>query len=335
MTAAVPEKRLTRQQRAAKKAAEEGGYIDRNLDGLRDPDTLSKEELAAEYSIAYNVITQNPELESLFEAAFNDRGAQWSDQRFKAAIQNTQWFKENNRYYREAWLAKARGGADWLTLQENARMAISEKAMIAGQELDEQTINQLADEYIFGGWDQPGRGMLLEKAIMQRQGGPMARPQTTSRGTMGDIAQRLRQAAYANGVSYDDNWFRSAAISVQRKLSNENDWMRDIQEKAAGMYPVFAKQIQAGVSAYDLASPYIRLMAETLEIPVGSITLNDPYIRGALGGFTPDGEPSAMNLGDFQRKLRNDPRWKETDQAQNEITGVAGRVLQMFGMMGG
>ena len=335
MSTMADEKKLTAKQRAAKKAAREGGYIDRNLDGLRDPDTLSKEELAAEYAIAYNVITQNPELLTIFEQAFNDRGAQWTNERFKAAVQNTQWFKENNRYYREAWLARAKGGADWSTVQENARLAISEAATLAGQELDETRLNQLADEYIFGGWDKPGRAALLERAIMGTEGGPMARPETTTRGTIGDLAQRLRQTAYANGVSYDDNWYTSAARSVQAKLSNENDWMRDIQEKAAGMYPVFAKQIQAGVSAYDLASPYMRLMAETLEIPIGQITLNDPYIRGALGGFSPDGQPQAMNLGDFQRKLRNDPRWKETDQAQNEITGVAGRILQMFGMMGG
>lgn len=335
MSSMTPEVALTRKQKAAKKAAKAGGYIDRNLDGLPDPDTLSKEELAAEYSIAYNVITQNPELLSLFEQAFNDQGAQWTSERFKAAIQNTQWYKDNNRYYREAWLARARGDADWLTLQENARIAVSQKAATAGVTLTEEKLATLADDYLFGGWGEPGRESLLDRALMDATGIAPVQPMTTERGAMGDIMQRLRESAYFNGINYDENWFQSAARSVQAGLSKEEDWMRDIQDAAAGMFPVFAKQIKAGQSAYNLASPYLRLMAETLEIPITQITLNDPYIRGALGGFTQDGQPQAMNLGDFQRKLRNDPRWKETDQAQNEITGVAGRVLQMFGMMSG
>jgi hypothetical protein len=334
MTVGTPERRLTARQRQAQKAAKANGYVDRNLDGMPDPDTLSKEELASEYAIAYNVITQDPELLGLFEQAFNDRGGQWTNQRFKAAVQNSQWYKQNNRFYRQAWLARARKDADWETLRENAKLAIVEKATEIGEQVDGARLEALADDYIFGGWGEPGRQSLLNRALAGDIAGA-ARPMTTERGAIGNITQNLRTAAFNNGLTYDDGWYRSAARSVQSGLSTEEDWMRDINEKAAGMFPVFSKQIQAGQTAYNLASPYIRLMSEILEIPVSQITLNDPYIRGALGGFTPDGQPQAMNLGDFARKLRNDPRWKETDQAQNEITGTAGRILQMFGMMGG
>ena len=335
MTPEKPAKKLTPRQRKAKQAAREGGYIDRNYDFLPDPDTLSVEELAADYGLAYNIITQDDELLQLFNTAFNDRGAQWSDERFKLAVQGTEWYKKNNQYYREAWLAKAKGDADWNTLKENARLAITAAATQAGVKLDPNKLDSLSEEYLFGGWDKPGRENLLQQALVQTTGDISATPETDQLGQMGNIAEELNRLAYYNGVNYNDAWYQAAARSVQAGLSTKEDWERDIIEKSAGMFPVFAKQIQAGMTAYDAASPYIKVMADTFELAPSSISLNDPYIRGALGGFSPDGQPEAMNLGDFQRKLRNDPRWKETDQAQNEITGVAGRIMQMFGLMGG
>ena len=323
-----------KRERQNKRRAEEMGYIDRDFDGLRDPDTLSREELAQEYGRLCRVIMANDELGNLFELAFNDRGGQWTKEKFETALQETQWFKENNRYFREAWFAQQTGGADWETLQENARIAVQQAATAAGARdfLTPEKEAQLVEQYLFEGWGEPGRGQLLDTALaelIQQTDGEFME------GAAGDLEQTLRNLAYKSGISYNEDWYKSAAKSVQSGLSTENDWIRDIQEKSAELFPVFAKQIRGGMTPLDLASPYMRIMQEELEIPFQNISLTDPYIREALGGFSQDGEPTAMNLGDFQRKLRNDPRWENTDKAQNEITGIAARVMQMFGMMGG
>jgi hypothetical protein len=42
----------------------------------------------------------------------------------------------------------------------------------------------------------------------------------------------------------------------------------------------------------------------------------------------------AMPLWDFEQQLRKDPRWLNTNRAQNDITGVASAVMQMFGLRG-
>jgi hypothetical protein len=47
------------------------------------------------------------------------------------------------------------------------------------------------------------------------------------------------------------------------------------------------------------------------------------------------GDFAPMGLWDFQKKLRQDPRWENTSKAQNEITSTTGRIMQMFGLMGG
>jgi hypothetical protein len=53
-----------------------------------------------------------------------------------------------------------------------------------------------------------------------------------------------------------------------------------------------------------------------------------------LTGVNDKGEPAATSLWEFQKKLRSDPRWMNTAKAQNEITGVTGKVMQMFGLTG-
>ena len=99
-------------------------------------------------------------------------------------------------------------------------------------------------------------------------------------------------------------------------------------------WPVFAKQIQSGMTAKDLASPYKQIMARTFEISDNDISIDDPYIRGALGGFDDSGSPKAMNLWDFEQQLRNDPRWANTKQALDQTSSVASSVLKMFGFRG-
>ena len=76
-------------------------------------------------------------------------------------------------------------------------------------------------------------------------------------------------------------------------------------------------------------------MAQILQLNPATITLDDPTIVGALTNYDDKGQPFATDLGTFQRQLRRDPRWMETDAAQNEITGLTGRVMQMFGLMAG
>jgi hypothetical protein len=41
-----------------------------------------------------------------------------------------------------------------------------------------------------------------------------------------------------------------------------------------------------------------------------------------------------MTLFDFQKQLRKDARWQYTDQAREEVSSAALRVLQDFGFMG-
>jgi hypothetical protein len=46
------------------------------------------------------------------------------------------------------------------------------------------------------------------------------------------------------------------------------------------------------------------------------------------------GPDKEMSLYDFQRQLRKDTRWQYTDNAREEVSNAAMKVLQDFGFQG-
>ena len=325
-----------RQQRAKKKAtqaAKPQGYTDKNNDGIPDIDPLERERLAEEYKSAIGIIYSVPEIQPLFEQAVAE---QWAPQKFISAVQESNWYRSNNQYARQAWAQETIGGADWGVQLDAGRAAVRQAATQMGSSLTEPEVEALARRYVYEGWYESTRGGMLAKALSEKITYlPDERGKTRMVGGAGALEDDLRDLARANGIYYSDNWFLSAARSVASGLSTAEDWERDVRETAASTWAPYADQIRNGMNLYDLASPYINTMAQEFEVDPSTITLDDPYIRSALTNMDDKGTPMPQNLWDFQKKLRSDPRWLNTAKAQNEITSVTGRVMQMFGMMGG
>jgi len=289
-------------------------------------DKLSKEELASDYGYAVEVIYSNPEIAALFEKAVKQ---QWLPNRFKAGLQNTNWYKQNSQYARETFIKKSMGGADWEESLNTAKEIVQARATTVGSTLTPEELNSLAYRVLNEGMDRPGRESLLDKALSENI---KVSSEGFLRGASGDLADNLRTLAEANGVSFNDDFYVSAAKSVNSNLSTAEDWERDIRERAASLFPVYSDKIRAGVNAIDLASPYMTLMGEDLEINAKEISLDDPYIREALGGFSSNGTPEPTNLWDFRKKIRSDPRWMCTLKANNEIAGSFDSLLKIFGV---
>lgn len=303
------------------------------------PDVYSQNVMDEEYGFVGSLINSDPEIRAIHEEATNNG---WFDSaagkaKYKLKIQDSQWYQKNNQYARKAIAAfnlnKQGQGADWKAMVQNARLEVEQTATEEGAALSDAEKDALATKFIYEGWGEAARRPLMQKEIanyITKRTGPSGEGEMLY-GAAGNLAQKLRRVAEDNGITYSDSFYQSAAQSVAKQLTTEDDWMRDIEAKSASMWPVFAKQIQSGMTAKDLASPYRALMAQTFEIPEDTISLNDPYIRSALGGFSQDGNPSATNLWDFQKQLRNDPRWGNTKQALDETSTVASSVLRMFG----
>ena len=309
-------------------AAERRRYDRENL----TPDTLSRAELAKSYGYALRIIESDPELSDLFERAVNAKKGQWTKDRFTAELMDTDWYQNNNEFARKALTAEALGGADWEAMLETARLNVQQVATNEGIDLDASQIDTYARQAIANGWDQPGREQLLRNALAQQLQTP--EEGKFMRGQAGNMEQIWMQTAARNGLKLSRDFFTSAARSVAMDLSTVEDVERQIREQAASMFPTFSQQILAGQDARDLASGYINMMAQELEMDPEMISLDDPMIRQAMGGISEDGKPTVEGLWAFQQRVRQDPRWMNTKRAADEMSNVARTVLETFGMMG-
>jgi hypothetical protein len=142
--------------------------------------------------------------------------------------------------------------------------------------------------------------------------------------------QDLAKTATANGLSLDV-FGDDVSTWVNRVDNGEDiDIFKNLIRKTAkiGLPDKVGKLLDEGIDLNAVYSPYKNLMAKVLEIDAGSIKLDDPTLRAAIG---PDKE---MPIYEFERALRKDPRWQYTDTARQEVSDVALGVLQDFGFTG-
>lgn len=141
----------------------------------------------------------------------------------------------------------------------------------------------------------------------------------------------LRDTAIANGLDLDKAFGNQVQDWVKAVNSGANieEFKQRIRNVAKlGMPQNVATLIDQGIDLDTIYSPYKKIMASVLELNPSTISLDDPILRSAIG---PDKE---MTIYEFQRSLRKDPRWQYTNNAREEVSSAALKVLQDFGFQG-
>jgi len=153
-------------------------------------------------------------------------------------------------------------------------------------------------------------------------------------GPAGKYFVQVKNLAANNGINLSDSAATDYATKIAAGTLDPNTAYNTIRESAAAAFPALADKIQAGVDVKTLADPYIQSMSNILEIPSTGIDLFDPKIRSAMAYTLPDGKVGTKSIYDFEKELRQDPRWQFTNNARSQAASVASTVLKDFGFMG-
>jgi hypothetical protein len=218
----------------------------------------------------------------------------------------------------EATTTYGRGLKDLRDAIETARLA-------SGAELTDIEINDLAQEAYDKGLDRERNSF---NAFLDSKFKFSA---TGAKGKAGEQLADLQAVAAANGLDLQKafgtqlpSWF--AAINKGESIDTYKKMIRDVAK--IGMPQNIASMLDNGVDLDAIYSPYKNVMASVLEINPQSITLNDPLLRSAITG------EKELPIYEFQRQLRKDSRWQYTNQAKEEVSDVALKVLRDFGFQG-
>jgi hypothetical protein len=218
----------------------------------------------------------------------------------------------------EASTTYGRGLKDLKDAIETARLA-------AGAELTDVEINALAQEAYDKGLDRERNSFnafLDSKFKFGAKG---------AKGKAGEQLADLQKVAAANGLDLQKafgtqlpTWL--ASINKGESIETFKKQIRDVAK--IGMPQNIASLLDNGVDLDAIYSPYKNVMASVLEINPESITLSDPLLRSAITG------EKELPIYEFQRQLRKDSRWQYTNQAKEEVSDVALKVLRDFGFQG-
>lgn len=215
------------------------------------------------------------------------------------------------------------GGVSKANQLENYKRLIKRYAVQQGVDITDDKVSELASVALAQSWDSPTISENVARSGVI----------TGEKGNVANYIDRLKADARNYGVAYNDLWFDQAAASIVQGYSSIEDYQQQIKEYSKQIYPAFTKQIDSGVTPYAIASPYINTMANILEISANDINLNDPTISMALKNVDAEGNPSVKPLWQFEKDLRQDPRWRFTNNAQQDLMGTARQVLQDFGLV--
>jgi len=127
---------------------------------------------------------------------------------------------------------------------------------------------------------------------------------------------------------------KDALKYVSNSLQNNDKDTSKINAKLLAVskatYSNLSDVLSEDVDLDDLSANYKRTMRDILEIPESQIDVLNPTIQLALKN---NGNKGAMNLTEFERVLKKDPRWGKTANARETATSYANNILKNFGLI--
>lgn len=148
-------------------------------------------------------------------------------------------------------------------------------------------------------------------------------------GEAGKIQDALRKYSSDMGVIRSD---RDILADVRRVIKGEttaDDAAMEVRKQAASLYKNYAERLKidpeyAG-TVRDLINPYVKLMADTFEQDMESISLTNPTIQNLLAS------DKAPTYGDFYKQLRGMSEFRNTTTAKKEASSLANNLASMMG----
>jgi hypothetical protein len=204
-----------------------------------------------------------------------------------------------------------------------AKESVKAYATDLGITIDDKQIASIANEYAAGG---------LSAEVVKSRIAQVGQIEY-NKGAAATTVDSLKSTAAAYGIKYNDDFYRQATRSILDGSSTADTFAKQIKELAKSRYPSYAEQIDAGLTPDKIASPYMQTMASILELNPNDVSLNDPTISKALTSINAEGKPTAMPLWQFEQQLKQDPRWRYTNNAQQELMGTGTAILRKFGLM--
>lgn len=133
------------------------------------------------------------------------------------------------------------------------------------------------------------------------------------------------------GVSDVEAKIAAKQIAMGKKTIAE--YTTDLQKIAIKEYPQFADRFKLDptLTTYDIASPVINMIAETLEMDPKTVKMNHPVVLAYTRSAGADGKGVAPSYYDLLLKTKSLPEYQKTKQANDEARSSAESLTKALG----
>lgn len=279
-------------------------------------DANANKVTAQAFGITEALIKSYPELAKVWELFLADNITD-----AKLAYYATDYYKNLSVTAKTRSSLKTTQAGVYAQQLDSYRLSQRKRLVNAGITLDDTSFNAITEEAFDKGLDDNQLDLKALGATTGRLGG-----------TPLGAVESLKEYANAFGMTYQDKDYDSWSRNIFSGTVTIEDLQSKIRTESASAFPVYADQINKGISVNSLASAYKSSMATILEIDPDVIDYKDPALRGALQAVGADGKPSVKPLWQFEKELRSDPRWGYTENAKATVDSLSLKVLRDWGL---
>lgn len=316
-------------------------------------DKLSMAQLQAQFGITAAVINNDPSLlAALNRILGTDGGPMITDPALQEAIvKGTSWYRDQTDTQRSYDYARATNPGQFAAdLQKNASNIVKQYAAmgltISANQAIEYANNMMKQAIIKDGkvvrFDQDYLNKLMADSIkfVKTNSIDGRVVYTGLAGKLETMASKLYGMARDYGFQQTtsnasfDKWFEASMKGLVAGTLNPEDVDNDLQARAKSFAPGLAKFIDQGQTLREAADPWLKAVADTWEMDIDQVDLNDDYVQRAINMQDKDGNFTTMNLYDTKKLARRSAKWDTTQTAKEEKTSIASRILKDFGFLG-
>lgn len=251
----------------------------------------------------------------------------WSVDQFTRAVQDSGWWKNSSDRVKQTNILRATKPGEY---QAQRNEMVGKVRRMAGQlgvgltEGHAGTLAHMVDAAMQFGWTDDDLKTNLGAHWR------MVRGQEAG-GDAGATTQKLRQIYASYGVPYSQDSVARATRAILMGRATIDTYMGQAIQHAKSRYAALAPQIDQGMTVKDIADPYMQVLSNTLELPQGKVDLNDKWVQKALTARDDKGQPTVQPLWQFERAVKEDPRWQKTKGAANSTYDMLRRIQQDWG----
>jgi len=316
-------------------------------------DKLSMAMLQKAFGITAAVINNDPSLLAALNRILGvDGGPMITDPALQEAIvKGTSWYRDQTDTQRQFDFAKATNPGQFAAdLQKNASNIVKQFASmglpISASEAIEYANNMMKQAIIKDGkvvrFDQDYLNKLMADSIKFVKTNSidgrvvytgLAGKLETMAGKLYSMARDYGFQQTTSNASFD-KWFEASMKGLVAGTLNPEDVDNDLQARAKSFAPGLARFIDQGQTLREAADPWLKAVADTWEMDIDQVDLNDDYVQRAINMQDEKGNFTTMNLYDTKKLARRSAKWDTTQTAKEEKTSIASRILKDFGFLG-